>query len=335
MPRGVDQLDSAVRGALCHEWAEVVRAKRAISEILADGKPHGIQKLQACLIIADGLPLAAAHGDKLQLATADDIESVVTRSQPLIARFRLALAATDALLDLQSQGVVVEVAESPVQAEGHPLVGGGGLNIPYQLVGYSASLYVRPPLPNLSPAYRLAPRLVAQAPEWLFDPDLFTADLEGLRLERRALRCIAESLAAYRQGSYLASASLLGAASEGAWYAAGEQLRDLDGRLASALDGEDTVKVMNRVGEVLRQHSRLGTVIDELVAQAALLRQLRNYGVHPRSGETDHLERYFTDSATALLLIEGYSYFIRLADAVTARLAMESGVQSASGMPQG
>jgi hypothetical protein len=41
-------------------------------------------------------------------------------------------------------------------------------------------------------------------------------------------------LAAYRQGLFLGCASLLGAASEGAWYAAGEQLRHLDARLTTA-----------------------------------------------------------------------------------------------------
>ncbi|WP_123788459.1 hypothetical protein [Phytoactinopolyspora halophila] len=107
---------------------------------------------------------------------------------------------------------------------------------------------------------------------------------------------------------------MLGAASEGAWYVAGEQLRHLDARLARALDGDNIVTVMNRISEVLRQTRTLRITVDELRAQAALLRQLRNYGVHPRS---DHLERYFTDSGAAILLMETHTYLGRLTDAVS------------------
>ena len=63
--------------------------------------------------------------------------------------------------------------------------------------------------------------------------------------------------------------------------------------------------------------------VDELHAQAALLRQLRNYGVHPRPDETDHLDRYFSDSGAALLLMETYTYLTRLSDALATRLESE------------
>ncbi len=320
MTRGEPELKEAVFAALKPAWSEVVRAKKAINEVLADGKPHGIRTLQSCLVVADGIPLEPAHNEELQLASADDIAAVASPAHPLIARPRLALAATEALLDLVSQGTVIEVAESPEHADGNPIVG-TSINVPFQLGGYRSAVRRKLPLPNLARAYRLAPRLVDEAAQWFFDPDIFTADLEQLQLDRRARRCIVEALAAFRQGLFLACASLLGAASEGAWYAAGEQLRPLDPQLVKALDADNTAKVIGRVSEVLRQHSALRASIDELQAQAALFRQLRNYGVHPRADETDHLERYFSDSGAGLLLLETYTYLTRLADALSTRLA--------------
>ena len=322
MTRGLAELEAAVTAALKPAWSEIVRAKKAITELLADGEPHGIRSLQSCLISADGIPLDPAHREKLQLASADDIEAVATPTHPLIARPRLALAATEALLDLVAQGIAIEVADAPEHADGNPIVG-TSINVPYQLGGYGAAVRRSAALPNLSRAYRLAPRLVDEATQWFFDPDLFTADLEQLQLDRRARRCIVEALAAFRQGLFLGCANLLGAASEGAWYAAGEQLGDLDTQLSKALDADNTAKVITRVSEVLRQHGALRPTVDELHAQAALLRQLRNYGVHPRSDETDHLERYFSDSGAALLLMETYTYLNRLGDAVGTRLDTE------------
>ncbi len=322
MAQGVVELEAAVDAALKPAWSEVLRAKKAITQILSDGEPHGIRTLQGCLLAAAGVTPESAHREKLQLASAEDIEAVVTSAHPLIARPRLALAATDALLDLLSLGIVIEVAEAPEHAEGNPMVG-TSVSVPYQLGGYGAAVHRSTALPNLARAYRLAPRLINEDPVWFLDPDLFTADLEQLELDRRALRCIVEALAAFRQSLYLSCANLLGAASEGAWYAAGEQLRHLDAQLEKALDGDNTTRVIARVSEVLRQDGALKITVDELRTQAALLRQLRNYGVHPRPSEADHLERYFSDSGAGLLLLETHTYLTRLGQAVARRLATE------------
>jgi len=86
------------------------------------------------------------------------------------------------------------------------------------------------------------------------------------------------------------------------------------------LDNERTLKVQTVVGEVLREAPGNGNDTYELDSQAALLRELRNYGVHPRPDEADRLERYFSDSGAAILLLESYTYFKRLAAAVAIRL---------------
>ncbi len=65
MTRGVPELEAAVAEAIKPAWSEILRAKKAITELLADGEPHGIRTLQSCLIAADGIPLAPAHREKL------------------------------------------------------------------------------------------------------------------------------------------------------------------------------------------------------------------------------------------------------------------------------
>ncbi len=71
--------------------------------------------LQACLLDDDGIPAEGVHGVRIQLASADDIDQMVTPSHPLIARQRLALVATEALVDLVAQGTVVEVANGVIR----------------------------------------------------------------------------------------------------------------------------------------------------------------------------------------------------------------------------
>jgi hypothetical protein len=61
-----------------------------------------------CLLVADGIPAEGGHRERIQLASADDIDHVVTPSHPLLARHRLAPAAAEALVDLVAQGTVDE-----------------------------------------------------------------------------------------------------------------------------------------------------------------------------------------------------------------------------------
>lgn len=317
---GEPDLEAAVHDSVTPTRAEVIRAKKALRRILADGKPYGIHTLQSCLLTGNRAPAVPVRNAKLELANDDDITRVATPDHPILARNRLALAAAEALIDLVAQGLVVDVANAPDNATANPIVGPDDITIGYQLAGHGASVRHATALPQLAAAYRLAPRFVHDAAVWFLDPDLFTADLDGIGLDRRTRHCLSEALDTYRNGLFLACANLLGAASEGAWYAAGEQLRTLDPQLAKALDSDNTTKVRNRVGEVLRQHGPIREQVAELHAQAALLRQLRNYGVHPRPRTKDHIERYLTDTGSAILLMETHTYMSRLADAVAARL---------------
>jgi len=136
-------------------------------------------------------------------------------------------------------------------------------------------------------------------------------------LDSRTRRCIAEALDAYQARLYLACANMLGAAFEGAWYAAGERLRTLDPRLSGLLDSHQTAKLERLMAEIIRRDGKGDkTLADELLSQAALLRELRNYGVHPRAAARDGLERYFSEPACGLLLLTTARHLTRLAEAV-------------------
>jgi hypothetical protein len=317
---GPHGIEDAIRAAATPSWSEIVRAKREILELLADGEPHGIGSIQGVLHLIDDVPVHLGHRPRIEVPSASDIQRIVTSSHPIFAHYRLAWAATEALVDLIALGLVVEVVDPPTYESSHPLLHRDGATIGYQVAGHGAGAQLQPPLPPLGRAYRLVPRHRERTP-WFADPDLFAEDLDELNLDVRARRCIDEALAAYRRGLYLACTSLLGAASEAAWYAAGSRLRHLDDQLDKAIDNERTAKVITRVTEVLRQLRPLGSAADDLASTAALLRDLRNYGAHPRPDDTTHLERYFSEAPATVLLLETHNYLTRLSGAVAARLA--------------
>ena len=153
--------------------------------------------------------------------------------------------------------------------------------------------------------------------------DVFTADLEALGLDRRTLRCLQEALSAYRRGLYLSAVNLLGAVSEGAWYAAGEQLRSVVPPIAKVLDNDNVAigKVIGRVSEQLSKTKGVrASDVRELEVHAAYLRDLRNYGVHPRGESSTSLEHAFSEHGAGLLLMGTHRYLVRLAEATEAAL---------------
>lgn len=320
-PHGIDE---AIRAAVSPSWSDEVRAKREILALLADGEPHGIGSIQRVLHPIDDVPAHLGNRPKIEVPSGDDVDRIVTSSHPIIAHFRLAWAATEALVDLVTLGLVVEVANPPSYESSHPLLDHDRASVSYQVAGHGSGTQLNPPFPPLGRAYRIVPRHLERSP-WFAEHDLFVEDLAELGLDARGLRCIDEALAAYRRGLYLACTSLLGAASEAAWYAAGSQLRHLDDQLAKAIDNENTAKVITRTCEVFRQHRSLSSVADDLASTSALLRTLRNYGVHPRADDTAHLERYFTEAPATTLLLETHSYLTRLNGAVSSRLGSVDG----------
>src|SRR5688500_14426652 len=101
--------------------------------------------------------------------------------------------------------------------------------------------------------------------------------------------------------------------------------------------GEDaTARLIKRVVEKLRAAPRMATTADELYAHASYLRDLRNYGLHPRASSEADREGAFTESGSLILTMQTQRYLVRLLDAARAYgIELEtSGSASSSSMPR-
>jgi hypothetical protein len=148
---------------------------------------------------------------------------------------------------------------------------------------------------------------------WWMDPDLFADDLAGLDLSDRAERALREALRSFRRRLYMACTALLGVVNETAWYKAAERIGTSG--LRKLIEEGATAKLQARVADRIRHVDRIGTIPDELLAHAAVLRDLRNYGVHPTTVRDD-LERHFTEDTCALLIVETHHHLTTLAGAI-------------------
>jgi hypothetical protein len=117
-------------------------------------------------------------------------------------------------------------AEGMLIAAGRePLPGIPTYTFTYDFPRASAGVQVQLDSPAvLSDVVRLPHRL-RQQDLWGIEADIFIADLAPLNLDPRTQRSLREAIQSYHRSVFLAAASLLGAAVEGAWYAAG---RDCD-----------------------------------------------------------------------------------------------------------
>lgn len=64
----------------------------------------------------------------------------------------------------------------------------------------------------------------------------------------------------------------------------------------------------------------LRTQSSDLMSHAALLRELRNYGIHPKLATNQRLERYLDEATSGLLILTTHHHLIGLADSTAAVL---------------
>ncbi len=279
-PDPLTTLTGLVTRAVVPSRTEVIQAKRHVLEVLEDRAAHRTGVLVICL---SGQP-PSVDRDRLIVPQLDGVAAALAGDPPSIRWRRLLAAGYEAVAELAGERVIVASRE-PENGEPQEPNLSQYANLVVQYGGGSQQPRLRGALPLLAPAYRLAHHLLDTKAPALFDADLFVGGLDGLELDSRTRRCIAEALDAYQARLYLACANMLGAAFEGAWYAAGERLRTLDPRLSGPLDRELTAKLERLVAEIIRRDGKGDkTLADELLSQAALLRELRNYGVHPPRG---------------------------------------------------
>ena len=105
--------------------------------------------------------------------------------------------------------------------------------------------------------------------------------------------------------------------SEGAWWRLAEHFAGRSSELDVALDNDRTsaATLIRLAADVMGRLRGMASIAAELHAHATYLRELRNYGIHPRAADPDvSHERAFTEAGCSLLLLETHRYLERLAE---------------------
>lgn len=307
MSESFPELAQAVLEHAQPDRIDIVRAKRHLLGQLGDGQPHPTGTLIAS--IATLLGAEPLGHPQIALPSRDSVKSVITADHPVPAAIRSDLTAREALAELTADGMLI--------AAGSGTAGGSDeITLSYSLPGYSAGQRLRLHQPAvLSDVVRLPHRLRRQG-LWGLEPDVFTADLASLGLDPRTERSLREAIGSYRRGVFLAASSLLGAAVEGAWYAAGQRLRTAAPQVDALVDGDRTAQLQGAVAAELRDclPGNRKWEADALSQFARLMRDIRNYGVHPRQVTDGDIEVYFTEDKCGLLFLEAHRHLKRLAE---------------------
>lgn len=136
-------------------------------------------------------------------------------------------------------------------------------------------------------------------------------------LGARGETMVRESRRALQRGLYLASSSLLAAASEAAWFNLARVVSDPPQALARKVsDGRDLAEVIRLTEQKLRElkPSPGGATITEVVTQAHMFREVRNYALHPVQDHDGDRESWLTETGATLLGIASRRYFVKMTD---------------------
>jgi len=234
---------------------------------------------------------------------------MVTADHPVTAAIRADLTAREALAELAADGMLIAAGAGP-------FAGSDEMMISFQLPGYAAGQRLRLHRPAMISDVVQLPHRLRQQGLWGLEPDVFIADLASLCLDPRTERSLREAIESYRRGVFLAASSLLGAAVEGAWYAAGQRLRTAAPRVDALVDGDHAAQLQGAVAAALRDclPGNRKWEADALSQFARLMRDIRNYGVHPRQVTDGDIEVYFTEDKCGLLFLEAHRHLKHLAE---------------------
>lgn len=292
---------------------DVIRAKQHLLGQLGDGQPHSAEALIAN--VAKLLGAEPLGHLQIDLPGRNSVKAVVTAEHPVAAAIRADVTAREALAELAADGMLIAAGTAP-------LPGNPALTLTYNVPGYSAGVRIGAHRPGVLSDVVQLPHRLRQQGLWGIEADIFVADLAPLGLDPRTERSLREAIESYRRGVFLAAASLLGAAVEGAWYAAGQCLRSTVPAVDQLADGDRTAQLQGAVADALR-NSLPGSrkwEADSLSQFARLMRDIRNYGVHPRQLTDGDIEIYFAEDKCGLLFLEAHRHLKRLAE-ITAQAA--------------
>lgn len=291
------------------DYTAISIAANVIIENLGDGAILDVNAAAKQVCAAAGVPVASSE----RITVGPDTGEPEVRAAPIVQYARMLHATRLAVARLMAQGLIVPVTQDAPEPRNTVLHSGyyigtsmsnttGGLEIPVGRV-------------HIPQSFRLTPGVSAIGDVPLLTVEKWVSDVEPL-VNSRLQRILGESLSAARHGSYLSAVTMLGAVLEGAWYAAGEELRSRDTALAKALDGDRTATVQSRVADIIRPLPRMKGVADNLESFAGYVRMVRNYGIHTGAADDLAAEEAFTEQGSYSLIQRAHSHLVQLLAAV-------------------
>lgn len=308
-----------------------------VDQLYAAAQPSTSELLAAREIILDGLAGGASLSTDELVARflapsrtgtigSEAIEAVggppatINPDHRVLMRVRAQAAVLEVLAELNANGIVVMATHIEKTVEVRTHNGMGVSTIQHELIR------------SWVPAFGREGRWRLLRPEAHHRHQLARENLvDGLDdvLGPRGIEVLREGVACFHAGRFLAAADLLAAASEAAWFVVGAAAHGRNGKLdALVASGTNAANVIQLTEEIIRQQKALvPQTLNDVRAQAAHLRDIRNYGLHPVGAADADREDAFTEPGCAVLFMSARRYFTHL-DA--ARLALLGSAPAAS-----
>lgn len=293
----------AAADAVAPAGRDLAEVRTIILDVLAGTPSSSSGDLYKAVLSANGLTSESAQEPlKVDTPHGREVEDV-DPSHPAVRSRRLRFATDHVLHELYTNGVI-----SPASGDGYRA---SGDSIPVRGNSWSGSVQYEHHHTPSPPYNRWKTRGVPSIRAELAREDLPERYLELLGV--RGSEVLQEGISAYQRGLFIAAVDLLGAASEAAWFGLGIHLTD-DGKLQRLVAaGDNAAEVIDRAAEgVARLNAWNKRGLSDLRSQAAHLRDLRNYGLHPTGAADDDLEPAFTEAGCAVLYMAAPRYFRQL-----------------------
>lgn len=314
-------VESMQRAATPSE-AEVLVARTAILDALSEAtKPVLISEFEDRWLTAVGGQRPAERTKYTAQPSAEPGRRLADPDphDPHLTVFRGRHAVRRALAQLIAEGVLAraEGNQYETQPERIPVDYPGG--------GSSAPVLVHSPYigdHGSTPRFMPVRPLDGAGSDVLLPVEELLSGLD-LILGARGMTMVRESRRALQRGLYLASSSLLAAASEAAWFNLARAVPAPSPALIKKVaEGRDVAEVIRLTEQKLREvkPSPGAAGITEVVTQAHMFREVRNYALHPVEAHDGDRETWLTETGATLLAIAARRYFVKM-DRLRTRLS--------------
>lgn len=293
---------------------DILEARTYIFDVLADGATHHENAMVAQMTRARGVA-ATAYNHVLVINSVQGGWTDPDPNDPQLAISRVQGAVRAALATLAREGVVVPTegnhTQTPTIDVNVQRASGSG-----SITGNTQIRINRDALPASSADCRWRLANAANNPRTQLARINIGSGLEAL-LGARGAEVLRAAMASFHAGHFIAAADLLAAASEAAWFGVGAAAVGHDEKLDRLVIGGDMVAdVIERTTNVIASQKALPTnVRNDVRAQAARFRDLRNYGLHPVGDVDEAREAAFDEPGCAVLFMTAQRYFAHLQDA--------------------